>query len=200
MSVAKASQTNLFSTSTKPGSLTKRHILVVNAAQMAEVIGKMALNNHKRRHKMPAVKNLERKHKARKGICLRGVPIYYNDKGLLKNHIRRMHVVRGVGWMCVEGVCEKKKTKTFVNNRLLLQHKKDHQNLPCQICSKTFTSKRSLNRHRKQVHKPEQQNADEDSMNFVQAHTVDVGELMNLSTFDLEGAVVIPLDLDPLTS
>ena len=47
-----------------------------------EVIGKMALKNHKRRHKMPAVKNLERKHKARKGICLRGVPIYYNDKGL----------------------------------------------------------------------------------------------------------------------
>ena len=44
------------------------------------------------------------------------------------------------------------------------------------------------------------QNADEDSMNFVQAHTVDVGELMNLSTFDLEGALVIPLDLDPLTS
>ena len=45
MSVAKASQTNLFSTSTRPGSMTKRHILVVNAAQ---VIGKMALNNHKR--------------------------------------------------------------------------------------------------------------------------------------------------------
>ena len=57
-----------------------------------------------------------------------------------------------------------------------------------------------MNRHRKQVHKPEQQNADEDLMNFVRAHTVDVGELMNLSTFDLEGALVIPLDLDPLTS
>ena len=74
------------------------------------------------------------------------------------------------------------------------------QRLPCQICSKTFTSERSLNRHRKQVHKPEQQNTDEDSANFVQAHTVDVEELMNLSTFDLEGALVIPLDLDPLTS
>ena len=133
MSVAKASQTNLFSTSTRPGSMTKAY---------------------------------------------------------LKDHIRRMNVVRGVGWMCVEGACEKN-PKTFVNNRLLLQHKKDHQNLPCQICSKTFTSKRSLNRHRKQVHKPEQQNADEDSMNFVQAHTVDVGELMNLSTFNLEGALVL---------
>ena len=120
-------------------------------------------------------------------------------KAYLKDHIRRMHVVRGVGWMCVEGACEKK-PKTFVNNRLLLQHKKDHQNLPCQICSKTFTSERSLNRHRKQVHKPEQQNTDEDSANFVQAHTVDVEKLMNLSTFDLEGALVIPLDLDPLTS
>ena len=74
------------------------------------------------------------------------------------------------------------------------------QRLPCQICSKTFTSKRSLNCHRKQVHKPEQQNTDEDSANFVQAHTVDVEKLMNLSTFDLEGALVIPLDLDPLTS
>ena len=31
--------------------------------------------------------------------------------------------------MCVEGVCEKK-PETFVNNRLLLQHKKDHENLP----------------------------------------------------------------------
>ena len=100
--------------------------------------------------------------------------------------------------MCVEGACEKK-PKTFVNSRLLLQHKKDHQNLPCQS-SKTFTSKRSLNRHRKQVHKPEQQNTDEDSANFVQAHTVDVEELMNLSTFDLEGALAIPLDLDPFTS
>ena len=101
--------------------------------------------------------------------------------------------------MCVEGACEKN-PKTFVNNRLLLQHKKDHQNLPCKIFSKTFTSKRSLNRHRKQVHKPEQQNTDEDSANLVQAHTVDVEELMNLSTFDWEGALVIPLDLDPLTS
>ena len=94
--------------------------------------------------------------------------------------------------MCVEGACEKK-PKTFVNNRLLLQHKKDHQNLACQICSKTFTLKRSLNRHRQQVHKPEQ-NADEDSASFVQAHTVDVEELMNLSKFDLEGALVILLD------
>ena len=50
-------------------------------------------------------------------------------KAYLKDHIRRMHLVRGVGWMCVEGTCENK-PKTFVNNRLLLQHKRDHQNLP----------------------------------------------------------------------
>ena len=55
MSVAIASQTNLFSTSTRPGSMTKAYP---------------------------------------------------------KDHIRRMHVVRGVGWMCVEGACEKK-TKDF---------------------------------------------------------------------------------------
>ena len=110
-----------------------------------------------------------------------------------------MHVVRGVGWMCVEGACEKK-PKTFVNNRLLLQHKKNLENLPCQECNKTFPSRRNLNRHRKRVHRQEQQNSDEDSINYVPAQPVDLQELMSLSTFNLEGAVVIPLELDPLTS
>ena len=118
-------------------------------------------------------------------------------KAYLKDHIRRMHLVRGVGWMCVEGTCENK-PKTFVNNRLLLQHKKDHQNLPCQSCTKTFPSKRNLNRHMKNVHK-QQQNIDrrsqEDSLSFVPAHqAVSVEELLNLTTFDLEGAIVLPLD------
>ena len=118
-------------------------------------------------------------------------------KAYLKDHIRRIHLVRGVGWMCVEGTCENK-PKTFVNNRLLLQHKKDHQNLPCPSCIKTFTSKRNLNRHIKVVHK-KQQNIDrrsqEDSLSFVPAHqAVSVEELLNLTTFDLEGAVVLPLD------
>ena len=117
-------------------------------------------------------------------------------KAYLKDHIRRMHFVRGVGWMCVEGTCENK-PKTFVNNRLLLQHKKDHQNLPCPICIKSFTSRRNLNRHMKLVHK-QQQNIDrqsqEDSLSFAPAQQVSVQELLNLSTFDLEGAVVLPLD------
>ena len=118
-------------------------------------------------------------------------------KAYLKDHIRRMHLVRGVGWMCVGGTCENK-PKTFVNNRLLLQHKKDHQNLPCPSCIKTFTSKRNLNRHIKVVHK-KQQNIDrrsqEDSLSFVPAHqAVSVEELLNLTTFDLEGAIVLPLD------
>ena len=111
---------------------------------------------------------------------------HIHSKAYLRDHIRRMHVVRGVGWMCVE--------KKIVNNRLLLQHK----NRPCKICYRTFTSKRNLNRHRKRVHKPEKQNSDEESINFAQAHPVDVEELLNLSTFDLEGALVIPLGLDPL--
>ena len=34
----------------------------------------------------------------------------------------------------------------------------------------------------------------------IQAPTLDFEELMNLSTFDWEGALVIPLYLDPLTS
>ena len=99
-----------------------------------EVIGKMALKNHKRKHKMPAVKNLEKKHKAKKEFACEECHYTTMTKAYLKDHIRRMHVARGVGWMCVEGACEKK-PKTFVNNMLLLQHKKDHQNLPCQICS-----------------------------------------------------------------
>ena len=70
----------------------------------------------------------------------------------------------------------------------------------CQECNKTFPSRRNLNRHRKRVHRQEQQNSDEDSINYVPAQQVDLQELMSLSTFNLEGAVVIPLELDPLTS
>ena len=101
--------------------------------------------------------------------------------------------------MCVEGVCEKK-PKTFVNNRLLLQHKKDHENLPCHECNKTFPSRRNLNCHRKRVHRQEQQKSDKDSINYEPAQQVDLQELMSLSTFDLKGAVVNPLELDPLTT
>ena len=91
-----------------------------------------------------------------------------NTKAYLKDHIRRMHLVRGVGWMCVEGTCENK-PKTFVNNRLLLQHKKDHQNLLCPSCTKTFNSKRNLNRHRKVVHKPEQPNIERRLLKIVES-------------------------------
>ena len=63
----------------------------------------------------------------------------------------------------------------------------------------TFSSTRNLNCHRERIHNPELQKSDEDSMNYVPAEQVDHEESMNLSTFDLEGAVVIPLDLDPLT-
>ena len=77
-----------------------------------EVIGKMALKNHKRKHKMPAVKNLERKHKARKGICLRGVPIYYNDKGLSEGPHKEDACCQRCG-LDVCGGSLRKKTKDF---------------------------------------------------------------------------------------
>ena len=96
------------------------------------------------------------------------------------------------------GVIDETLVETFVNNRLLIQHKKDHQNLRCPSCINTFTSKRNLNCHIKVVHKPEQQNnerqSQEDSLNFVPARQIDVEELLNLSKFDLEGAVVLPFD------
>ena len=82
-----------------------------------------------------------------------------------------------------------------MKSSVFLQHKKDHESLPCQSC-KTFPSKRNLNHHRKCIHKPEQQKSDKDSMNYVPAELVYHEESMNLSTCDLEGAVVISLDLD----
>ena len=77
-----------------------------------EVIGKMALKNPKRKHKMPAVKNLERKRKARKGICLRGVPIYYNDKGLSEGPHKEDACCQRCG-LDVCGGSLRKKTKDF---------------------------------------------------------------------------------------
>ena len=50
-----------------------------------EVIGKMALNNHKRSHKMPAVNNLERKHKCEK--C----PYESAHKSNVNRHNKQVH-------------------------------------------------------------------------------------------------------------
>ena len=63
-----------------------------------------------------------------------------------------------------------------------------------------FWPRRNLNRHRKRVHRQEQQKSDADPMDYVPAEQVGFKEFMSLSTFDLEGAVVVPLELDPLTS
>ena len=50
-----------------------------------KVIGKMALNNHKRSHKMPAVNNLERKHKCEK--C----PYESAHKSNVNRHNKQVH-------------------------------------------------------------------------------------------------------------
>ena len=132
------------------------------------------------------------------GVCLWGI-VHYHNKGLSKGPYQKDACCQR-GGLDVCGGSMWKEIEDFLNNRLLLQHKKNHENLPCQECNKTFPSRRNLNRHRKRVHRQEQQNSDEDSINYVPAQQVDLQELMSLSTFNLEGAVVIPLELDPLTS
>ena len=62
-------------------------------------------------------------------------------KAYLKDHIRRMHVVRGVGWMCVEGACEKElKTSTgcFSSIKRIIK--------TCLVKIATFPSRKNLNR------------------------------------------------------
>ena len=107
MSVAKASQTNLFSTSTKPGSLTKRHILVVNAAQRWLEKWHLKITNENTR--CLQLKTWRKSTKPEKEFACEECHYTTMTKAYsyLKDHIRRMHVARGVGWMCVEGACEK---------------------------------------------------------------------------------------------
>ena len=105
MSVAKASQTNLFSTSTKPGSLTKRHILVVNAAQRWLEKWHLKITNENTR--CLQLKTWRESAKPEKEFACEECQYTTMTKAYLKDHIRSMHVARGVGWMCVEGACEK---------------------------------------------------------------------------------------------
>ena len=143
----------------------------------ADVIGKVSLSNHKRRHKIPAVKNL-RKHKCEKCPYESEVKSNVNRAGCVwKGYVKRN---RRLSW--ITGCCS------------------SIENLPCQECNKTFPSRRNLIRHRIRVHMQEQQNSDENSISYIPAQQVDLQGLMSLSTFDLEGAVVNPLELDPLTT
>merc|ERR1712004_368092 len=105
-----------------------------------------------------------------------------------------MHVLRGVDWSVWKEAVKRNRRLTGCCSSIKRIMK------TCQECNKTFPSRRNLNRHRKRVHRQKQQNSDEDSINYVPAQPVDLQELMSLSTFNLEGAVVIPLELDPLTS
>ena len=85
----------------------------------ADVIGKVSLSNHKRRHKIPAVKNL-RKHKCEK--C----PYESEVKSNVNRHKKQVHEQKPdkvkKSWNCDK--CETKHTSKYGYDRHVKTHKK----------------------------------------------------------------------------
>ena len=77
-------------------------------------------------------------------------------KAYLTDHVRLMHKKVGNGmFMCVTGSCSSK-PRTYPNLQRLEKHKTCHMNMKCGSCDKVFSAKRNLNRHKKNVHKDDQ--------------------------------------------
>ena len=68
--------------------------------------------------------------------------------------------------MCIKNSCAEK-PKSFINNQLLSTHQKNHDNVPCIKCRKTFGAKRNLLRHIKIVHKASEDEDDRESQNNI---------------------------------
>ena len=63
-----------------------------------------------------------------------------NDKDYFADHTRRMHKAKEGMWMCMVGTC-KNRPKSFINNKLLATHRKNHENVSCTQCEKSFGGK-----------------------------------------------------------
>ena len=84
-----------------------------------DVIGKVALNNHKRRHKTPVVRNLQKKNKC--DIC----PYESADKSHVNRHKKQVHEQKPEevkkSWNCEQ--CEKKFPLKYGYDRRMKVHK-----------------------------------------------------------------------------
>ena len=127
-----------------------------------------------------------------------------NNKEYFADHMRRMHNAKEGMWMCMAGRC-KNRPKSFINNTLLATHKKNHDNVKCTHCEKSFGAKRNMLRHVKSVHKAkdhdntgnsnESQNDTNANLDFDTA-SVESDPLSRMPLVDLNAEfIVLPFDL-----
>ena len=105
-------------------------------------------------------------------------------------------------WMCIKDSCAEK-PKSFLNNQLLSTHQKNHDNVPCTKCRKTFGAKRNVLRHIKTVHKAfEGEDETESEISFgLNIANIDFAsvDMRDLLIMPLEPLPIDQLPLDPLT-
>ena len=127
---------------------------------------------------------------------------FTNNKDYLKDHQRKMHKPKEGMWMCIKDSCAEK-PKSFINNQLLSTHQKNHDNVPCTKCRKTFGAKRNLLRHIKIVHKASEDEDDRESQNIIGLNIANI----DFTNVDMRDLLIMPLEplplgqlpLDPLT-
>ena len=117
-----------------------------------------------------------------------------NDKGYFADHKRRIHKSSEGLRMCMAGTC-KNKPKSFLNNRLLVEHRKNHENVSCTECKKTFGAKRNMLRHIKNVHKKEDHGKTGNSNSSQIDMNLNFEQVDQLASVDLDQAIVLPFDM-----
>ena len=122
---------------------------------------------------------------------------FTNNKDYLKDHQRKMHKPKEGMWMCIKDSCSEK-PKSFINNQLLSIHKRNHDNIPCPKCRKTFGAKKNVLRHLNTVHKASEGEDDTESQNSIIVNIANV-DITNIDMRDLLAMPLEPLFLDPLT-